>query len=181
MRPSPWRPRSGDVRGAGCLRPAEVRPRPRSRRRAPPTGCCGRCRRLHPCVSRARFAPARAPTAALVRGPLFSHPHETLGSKAVPKIPEVQRSWVLFGPYPTPPVMGYGSRGSQFRSEVLGLGASIRESTRWGQGTARQLPHPDVDRPFPERGRPLPGSVCSMAATHSGISGPPNFDYSCPV
>lgn len=44
MRPSPWRPRGGDIRGAGRLRP-EVRPRPRSHRRAPPTGCGGRCRR----------------------------------------------------------------------------------------------------------------------------------------
>lgn len=88
MGPSPWRPRGSDVRGAGRRRPGEVRPRPRSRRRAPPTGRRGLCERLNPGVPAylARsLAVCSREHGCILACPLL-HPPKRFGSTAAPKL-----------------------------------------------------------------------------------------------
>lgn len=136
MRPSPWRPRSGDVRGAGRLRPAEVRPRPRSRRRAPPTGRCGRCRRLNPYFPGARGACACSHGRLGAWPPLLA-PTRKARVSGGSENPEVQPRWVLLGPGPATPVMGRRPCGSQLRSKVLGLEASVGEGPAGVRGPSQ--------------------------------------------
>lgn len=158
MRPSPWRPRGGDVRGAGRLRPAEVRPCPRSRRRAPPTGCPELYRRLNPCAPWTQ--PFRA-KATFERAPLLG-----LGSRAVPKIREVQPSWVLFEPLLHSP--GFRGTGPMYPPISFGSARPCKplsgkvQMGRWkpcrlAERSQKSVPGDSTPAPTPQVGSPLPG------------------------
>lgn len=153
--------------------------RARSRRRAPPTGRRGRCRRRSPRVPGAP-PPVCAPSAAPSRKACFwgrpRTPAECCSAAAASSL----------DPYSVVPIIGlWVPCVPQFPSEVLDLGTSIRGRTRWGPGDLtdwglKGVPGDSTPAPTPEIGPLHPredrGPAGAWQLHPSGTLGQPNFD-----